>query len=222
MEHNELFNPGQHGFRLGRSCLSQLIAHYGGITQMLGEGQSVTVVYLDFAKAFDKVDFLMVMKKLQYLGISGNMGRWIHSFLTSRTQTVIVNGVKFEHEEIKSGVPQASVLGSLLFLVLPGYIDKNVATSFTFNFADDTRATKGIMTLEDTQVLQTDFDPIYGWAEQNNIMFKFECLHYGRNSELKTSTGYRTMSGDQVAVPVFIGAGRRSCAMFRVSGYLGQ
>ena len=95
MEQNELFNLGQHGIRLGRSCLSQLIAHYDGTTQMLGEGQSVDVVYLDFAKAFDKVDFLMVMKKLQHLGISGKMGRWIHSFLTSRTQTVIVNGVKF-------------------------------------------------------------------------------------------------------------------------------
>ena len=59
------------------------------------------------------------------------------------------------------------------------------------------------MTLEDTQALQTDLDSIYGWAEQNNMMFNFEmfeCLRYGRNSELKTSTGYRTMSGDQITV----------------------
>ena len=89
MEENELFNSGQHGFRLGRSFLSQLIAHYDRITQMLEEGQNVDVVYLDFAKAFDKVDFLVVMRKLQHLGISGKLGRWIHSFLTSRTQTVI-------------------------------------------------------------------------------------------------------------------------------------
>ena len=203
MQENELFNPGQHGFRLGRSCLSQLIAHYDRITQMLEEGQNLDVVYLDFAKAFDKVDFLVVMRKLQHLGISGKLRRWVHSFLTSRTQTVIVNGVKSDHAEVKSGVPQGSVLGPLLFLVLIGDIDKNVATSFISSFADDTRATKGIMTLEDTLALQTDLDSIYGWAEQNNMMFnfeKFECLRYGRNSELKTSTGYRTMSGDQITV----------------------
>ena len=203
MEENELFNPGQHGFRLGRSCLSQLIAHYDRITQMLEEGQNVDVVYLDFAKAFDKVDFLVAMRKLQHPGISGKLGRWVHSFLTSRTQTVIVNGVKSDLVEVKSGVPQGSVLGPLLFLVLIGDIDKNVATSFISSFADDTCATKGIMTLEDTQALQTDLDSIYGWAEQNNMMFnfeKFECLRYGRNSKLKTSTGYRTMSGDQITV----------------------
>ena len=95
--------------------------------------------------------------------------------------------------------PQGSVLGPLLFLVLIGDIDKNVTTSFISSFADDTLATKGIMTLEDTQALQTDLDSIYGWAEQNNIMFNFEmfeCLRYSRNSEIKTSTGNRTMSGD--------------------------
>ena len=59
------------------------------------------------------------------------------------------------------------------------------------------------MTLEDTQELQTDLDSIYGWAEQNKMVFNFEkleCLRYGRNSELKTSTGYRAMISDQITV----------------------
>ena len=51
------------------------------------------VVYIDFAKAFDKVDILVIMRKLQSMGISGKLGHWIYSFLTNREQAVTVNGV---------------------------------------------------------------------------------------------------------------------------------
>ena len=64
MEMNNLFNPGQHGFRYGRSCLSQLITHYDHILDLLEQGHNVDVVYIDFAKAFDKVDFSVTMHKL--------------------------------------------------------------------------------------------------------------------------------------------------------------
>ncbi|CAL4152241.1 unnamed protein product, partial [Meganyctiphanes norvegica] len=93
LEENNLFNPGQHGFRQGRSCLSQLIAHFDNISRLLEDGKNVDVVYLDFAKAFDKVDFLATLRKLHQMGISGKVGKWIYSFLTNRTQSVIVNGV---------------------------------------------------------------------------------------------------------------------------------
>ena len=58
LEENSLFNSGQHGFRKGRSCLSELPAHFDEILDGLNSGANVDVVYLDFAKAFDKVDLL--------------------------------------------------------------------------------------------------------------------------------------------------------------------
>ena len=88
--------------------------------------------------AFDKVDFLITMRKMNKLGISGNLGRWIHSFLTNRTQSVAVNGCKSKPSEVKSGVPQGSVLGPLLFLILIGDIDKDISSLFVSSFADDT------------------------------------------------------------------------------------
>ena len=94
MEERNLFNPGQHGFCLGRSCLSQLVAHYDNIIRLLQNGQNVDVVYLDFAKASDKVDFMVTMRKLQQMGITCNIGCWIHAFLTHRKQAILVKGAR--------------------------------------------------------------------------------------------------------------------------------
>jgi len=84
MNKYNLFNNGQHGFRNGRSCLSQLINHYENIISNLQKGGDVDVIYLDFAKAFDKVDHGILLHKLKYLGIEGNLGVWIHVFLSMR------------------------------------------------------------------------------------------------------------------------------------------
>ena len=55
---------------------------------MLEQGQNVDVIYLDFAKAFDKVDHQIVLQKLELLGIGGKLLQWIKSFLLKRTQHV--------------------------------------------------------------------------------------------------------------------------------------
>ena len=57
LEDNSLINLRQHGFRAGKSCLSQLPKHYNTTLQMLESGKNKDVIYLDFAKAIDKVDF---------------------------------------------------------------------------------------------------------------------------------------------------------------------
>ncbi len=90
-DENNSFNVNQHGFRSGRSCLSQLLAHYDYILSQLEQGNNVDIIYLDFAKAFDKVDHGILLHKLRAMGIKGKLGVWIHSFLTNRYQYVAVN-----------------------------------------------------------------------------------------------------------------------------------
>ena len=175
-------SDSQHGFRSGRSTLSQLLSHFDKVLTGLERGEDVHVVYLDFAKAFDKVDFGVVLKKLKSLGIRGKLGRWIHCFLTGRTQRVVVGGASSSVKEVISGVPQGSVLGPLLFLIMIGDIDKSVLTAFLSSFADDTRVGHGIKTMEDLEKFQKDLDNIYEWASKNNMKFnssKFECIRYG-------------------------------------------
>ena len=92
------------------------------------------VVYIDFAKAFDKVDFGITLQKLNSLGIKGKVGKWMHSFLVQRTQVVLVNEGRSIPSQVLSGVPQGSVLGPLLFLILLGDIDQEIATAFLSSF----------------------------------------------------------------------------------------
>ena len=195
----DTLNPRQYGFRVGRSCRSQLIVHYDCILESLENGSNVDVVYIDLAKAFDTVDFMVMLQKLKDLGITGNLGRWIHSFLAHRTQTVIVNESRSEPAEVKSGVPQGSVLGPLLFLILIGDIDRGKAQAFLSSFTDDTRNGSHIPSIEDSEALKKKtLDSVYDWTARNNMKLngdKFESFHYGHNKELKSQTYYKSNTG---------------------------
>ena len=92
------------------------------------------------------------------------------------------------------------MLGPLIFLILIGDIDSEVLHAVIKSFADDTRATKGINSLDDVQKLQADLDRIYKWSKDNSMELndlKFELLRYGLNLLLKNSS-YTTPNGDVI------------------------
>ena len=74
LDQNGCFNSTQQGFRSGRSCLSALVDVFHNIMHMLDNYPSVDMVYLDFSKAFHKVDHGIHLHKLSALGLSGNIG----------------------------------------------------------------------------------------------------------------------------------------------------
>lgn len=82
---------------------------------------------------------------------------------------MIVNGTKSDTEPVIPGVPQGSVLGPLLFLILISAIDRDVATSFISSFADDTRVAHDISGEDDSDLLQQDLQAVYDWAKANNM-----------------------------------------------------
>ena len=71
---HDLFNKSQHGFVLGRSCETQLIAYYSKILDSLESKGIADAVYLDFAKAFDKCDHGVILHKMKSFGIGGLVG----------------------------------------------------------------------------------------------------------------------------------------------------
>ena len=200
LEREELVKPNQHGFVSGRSTQSQLLQHYSDVYDALEEGVRIDTIYLDFAKAFDKVDHNILLKKVIDHKINGKVGIWIKNFLQGRKYRVVANGTISEEQEVISGVPQGTVLASILFIIMISDIDEELRNSISRLFADDTKISAKIRTYEDTKLLQKDLDKVYKWADDNLMEFnekKFERMSHG-HTEGVLDGAYNTKSGEEI------------------------
>ena len=108
LDHHNILTDCQHGFRSRRSCESQLISTIQGIAEKLKSGKyQIDVIPVDFAYAFDKVPHQRLLHKLCHYGVRGKTLQWIISFLSSRTQQVLVEGRESAKLDVLFGVPQA-------------------------------------------------------------------------------------------------------------------
>ena len=192
---NKVLYPSQFGFVKGKSCELQLLDYLDWVTQVVNQGDSVDVVYLDLRKAFDRVPHRRLLCKLEGYGISGKLLQWIAAFLHNRSQRVVVNGTASPWKEVASGVPQGSVLGPLLFLFFINDIDE-CASSRVLKFADDTKVFRRLHTSNATNQprllveldicdIQLDIDALAAWADVWQMEFnvaKCVCLHFGHRN----------------------------------------
>ena len=123
-------------------------------------------IFLDFAKAFDKVHHGSLIEKLSKYGVTGQLLNWIRAFLSNRRQRVVLGDTQSEWTSVTSGVPQGSVLGPTLFAIfindLPDYISSSCKM-----FADDTKILAPIhpnCTDQDSAALQADIDKVVDWC----------------------------------------------------------
>ena len=119
-------------------CLTNLLEFLDKITGCVDTGDSVDVIFLDFAKAFDKVSHKRLLLKLKAHGIDGKLNNWIAKWLRNRTQRVCIRGVMSDWLAVLNGVPQGSVLGPILFQIYINYLDYGIRNC-TLKFADDTK-----------------------------------------------------------------------------------
>ena len=195
-------NNIQHAFRVGRSCLSQLLNHFDNILYTIELGYQYDVVYTDFASAFDKCDFAVICEKLNAIGINHDVGMWIHNFLTQRTFSVVVNRTKSSKAKVESSVPQGTVLAPLLFLILINDIDHNIDQCDISTFADDAKIAKEIRVPQDRDSLQEGVNKLGDWSDENNMTFnnnKFQMISYSQ-SGTHTPSVYTYHSKDGVEI----------------------
>ena len=160
----------QHGFRAGRSCETQLIQTVHDFARNLDSKIQTDVGVLDFKKAFDKVDHRLLKYKLDFYGIRGKTLKWIESFLSNRSQRVVVDGQMSSPIEVTSGVPQGSVLGPILFLVFINDIGEGLNSQARL-FADDCLIYRAIKSIEDCISLQEDLNKLKSWADKWKMEF---------------------------------------------------
>ena len=108
----------------------------------------------------------MLIEKTHQIGIRGRLIKWLVSFLSNRTQTVVVEGVHSSVVDVLSGVPQGTVLEPVLFLIYLCDIEEVVENSLISSFADDTRLLKEIRVNDDQGKLQEDLSNVHAWASR--------------------------------------------------------
>ena len=128
----------------------------------LDHGKQTDVLLLDFSKAFDTVPNKRLLKKLDHYGIRRQLIKWIESWLWGRTQTVVVNGSQSSPVTVTSGVPQSTVLGTLMFLLYINDIGLQ-KTSELGLFADDSVLYGVVNNISSAEVLQSDLNKLVVW-----------------------------------------------------------
>ena len=127
----------QSGFQENDSTINQLTYDLDKIYQYIDRGSDLIGVFLDFSKAFDKVWHKGLLFKLKKAGTSGNLHKWLESYISNRKQRVIIDGMTSDYQYLSAGVPQGSVLGPLLFIIYINDIADNLQSQ-TCVYADDT------------------------------------------------------------------------------------
>ena len=170
---NKLFTPSQSGFLPGDSCIAQLLSIIHEIQTAFDENPAGDVrgIFLDISKAFDKVWHEGLLYKLKTYGIDGQLLSLLENYLKNREQRVVLNGQTSEWRKIKSGVPQGSVLGPLLFLIYINDLPDGIS-SICKIFADDTSLFSKVIDInESANNLNSDLEKITKWAHQWKMQF---------------------------------------------------
>ena len=199
LKRNNILSDRQHGFRQGRSCLTNLLETLESWTKILDDDDGIDVAYLDFRKAFDLVSHQHLLYKMSKYGITRQALKWIEAFLHQRTQRVVVRGAISKPFDVTSGVPQGSVLGPILFLIFINDLPLKVISPISL-FADDSKIFTNILkegsinTPMDTigrEALQRDLDITKEWADTWKMEFnvdKCKIMHLGRLNPKHTYT----------------------------------
>ena len=161
----------QHGFRRGMSCKTYLIEATYDWTNVINRGKGqIDVILLDFSKASDVVPHHHLLMKLCMYGITGKTHRWIDDLLANRTKEVIANRSKSECRMVKSGVPQGTVLGPLLFLIYINDIESQITSSISL-FAVDSAPYRPIYSENDSLAFQECIFKLQNWASTWQMVF---------------------------------------------------
>ena len=191
LRENNIITQAQYGFLKKLSTKNALVDFHEHVLKLLDENKMIGLgMFIDLAKAFDTVNHAILLEKLQLYGFQNQALALIASYLSNRTQIVIIDGVKSDPMDISCGVPQGSILGPLLFILYINDLPNCLKNSKPFIYADDTNLFTSNDTIQQLKALcQEDLDCISTWCKLNLLTIN------------ASKTGYLLMSSANKMFP---------------------
>ena len=174
LEKNKIICDEQFGFRPNYSTELATLYLTDYTLKEMDDNRIPMNIYLDLSKAFDTLDHNILLKKLEHCGITGTALSLFQSYLSDRKQYVVYDKGKSDYADIKTGVPQGSVLGPLLFLV---YINDFPTASKLFKFlmyADDTTLCCSLSNTLHNDTINKELHEISTWLACNKLSLNID------------------------------------------------
>ena len=173
IDKHEVYQSTQSDYRKGHSYITVLLELRDDIQCALNCSEVAIALFADYSKAFDTIRYDILLKKLNELGFSSSFIHLINNYLTDRYQFVQIEDKKSALAQVMCGVPQVSILGSILFNL---YVtDMSAFTSSTcLQFANHTTLYKRckVKDIPDcANIIQNDIEHLKAWSDVNNLVF---------------------------------------------------
>ena len=156
----------------GRSTVTHLLSCFNDWAKSRNKRNPTDVILLDFSTALiDSVPHRRLLHKLERYGIDGPLLKWFESFLIGRSQQVVLRGSYSSWTQVKSGVPQGTILGPILFITYVNDIPTGVSSTVKL-YADNTKLYREIESIpDDTDMHQSDLFRLTEWYKTWQLKF---------------------------------------------------
>jgi len=203
------FNPYQSAYRRNHSTETALLSTLDNVYHSSDTGKSTVLVSLDLSSAFDTIDHTLLVNRLKNtFGVTGTALNWISSYISHRSQTVKLGSSLSSPQPCKSGVPQGSVLGPLLFTIYISPISSILSQTGVrqHQYADDTQLYMAISNptaSADLRILESALSILSTWFSHNWLALnpeKSDALLLGTYQRNRTLSNLHTVNVSGSAV----------------------
>ena len=170
----------QYGFRAGYNTTQPIQHLLDKIFNTLNneENYYTLAIFIDLTKAFDTCDIDILLSKLDHYGFRGMANNWFKSYLSNRKQFTSIRGVHSSLRELSCGVPQGSILGPLLFILLINDLP-NATNFFNILYADDTTLLKSSNNLANLyNEANAELEKLADWFKANKLTLNISKTKY--------------------------------------------
>lgn len=195
-EENEIEEPLQSAYKAQHSCETALMRIVNDMLKAMDENKVILLALLDLSAAFDVVDHEILLNRLRLQGITGDVLTWLESYLSGRTQQVVIGGHKSKVKTLDCGMPQGSIFGPQgykKFTEPLGTLLRLLLVLFHF-YADDSQLWTSVspssapMVQNALKQLESAIDRVSSWMEINRLKInrqktEFLVLGTSRNRE---------------------------------------